>query len=272
MIGILISTMASRVDNLIESHFPTDKAIQYFIVIQGCANAEEKKIRDRVGDKMPNALVFFLDKIGLANNRNHCLELACSKNELDYVYIADDDIKINISEVKLLVKKMVNDGVDLGAGRVSSSTGWFKNYIGNEYDIKLVQAAKISSVEMILKVDFIKDNNIRFDSLFGLGSHFPSGEEFIFVSDVLKTKGKARYYPITLCEHPPISSGKDFFTNHKKIEAKGAMLYRVFGFYSYIYMFVFALKKYKLYRSEINFFKFLYFMIKGASVYKSFSK
>ncbi|MFV8979549.1 hypothetical protein [Serratia fonticola] len=272
MIGILISTMASRVDNLTERHFPCDEGIQYFIVIQGCADAEEKKVRERVGDKMPNAMVFFLDKTGLANNRNYCLELACANNELDYVYIADDDITINISEVKLLAKRMANDGVDLGAGRVSSSTGWFKNYNTNEYEIKLIQAAKVSSVEMILKVDFIKDNNIRFDSLFGLGSHFPSGEEFIFVSDVLKNKGKARFYPITLCEHPPVSSGKDFFTNHKKIEAKGAMLYRIFGLYSYIYMIVFALKKYKLYRSEITFLNFIYFMIKGSSVYKTFSK
>ncbi|MFV9067132.1 hypothetical protein ABQ366_17805 [Serratia fonticola] len=269
MIGVLISTMANRVDNLSESHFPTDAGIQYFIIIQGCAAGEEKVIRDRVSEKMSSALVFFLDKKGLANNRNHCLEIACSYNELEYVYIADDDIKVNISEVKSLAERMRVDCVDLGAGRVSTPAGWFKNYTVNEYDINIIQAAKISSVEIIIKIDFIKNNNIRFDSLFGLGSYYPSGEEFIFVSDVLRAKGKARFYPITLCEHPPVSSGKDFFTNNEKIEAKGAMLYRVFGVYGYMYMFVFALKKYSKYRREISFLKFNYFLIKGSLKYKS---
>lgn len=114
----------------------------------------------------------------------------------------------------------------------------------------------MSRLSWILSLFFSK--NILFDSRFGLGSIYPSGEEFIFLNDLISAGAKVDFSPIILCKHPPLSSGDDFYSSQYKIMAKGAMLKRVFPSYMcYPMIIMFAIKKYRAYRDSVSFFKIL---------------
>ena len=126
---------------------------------------------------------------------------------------------------------------------------------------------KVSSIEIAFRRDRIIQNKLYFDLRFGLGSDFPTGEEVIFLSDALKMNLKIKYIPKVIVIHPAQSSGGAYTNNPKLIQAKGAMFYRIFGFWGYFISILFAVKKFN--SSNYSLLNFFMLMIKGIRSFKN---
>ena len=262
MIAISISTTTNRLFNIKKEQFPQQEGIIYFISIQGL-DIDKNKVGLFIKNNLPYFRVLYTESKGLSNNRNNSLKELYKINTVEYIYIADDDIYVNIKGIFQLVEKMKLNDISLGCGKISCDIGEFKKYPLKEGYFNIFNMAKISSVEMLLNKSFLASNKIFFDTKFGLGGIFDSGEEYIFCSDILKLKGTIKYYPIVLCQHPPISSGKNFYLTPEKIAAKGAMFYRIFGNMGLLFSLAFRLKKHRIYKKKLGFFQFYRYMVSG---------
>jgi len=272
MIYICISTVYSRLQDLDLKTWPKSEKIKYIVSCQGEVVEKlityERKLQSIFG---PDVIIVFLTGFGLSRNRNATLNkaLQLSKTSGDYIYICDDDLEVNIEGILKATDYCLENEIDLLAGNVLTDSGYFKKYSQKEYRLNILNSAKVSSVEMLVSVQFLKEKNLKFDEDFGLGSRYPSGEEYIFCTDLIKCKGKAIYVPITLCYHPPVSSGADFFSSNEKIQCKGAMLSRIFGLtIGSILASIFAISKLCKYKHIISLFHFWRQILIGVFKYR----
>lgn len=207
--------------------------------------------------------MFIFKEKGLSRSRNSAIELCDS----EIVLISDDDVQF-IENIEEIVAKafMENPDADIITFQVLTPDGkLFKNYSHHKYWHNIRTLMKVSSIEIAFKAKKIKNLGIKFDENFGLGSIFQTGEEFIFLTDALKKGLKILYLPIPIVIHPKESSGGRF-NDENLIKAKGAMFYRVFGFWSYLISLLFAIKKHKL--SDKSIFEFYKIMLNGIKEYK----
>ena len=261
MLIIAISTLFGRIDKIKKKQFPISDKVKYVVSCQG----EKEYINEYYQDKLANLFGHDViwgeeSKSGLSNNRNNALRLAAEHfPQLNsYIYICDDDVTPDLSGLLLAIEKIKSDGLTCLTGIIKTDNGYFKNYYNYPYQHTKLSTAKVCSVEILVSLKFIIYNNIYFDPKFGLGSKHPSGEEFIFLTDIISKGGIVYFFPISLCTHPPLSSGDDFYSNDNKIMAKGAMLKRVFPFpVYYIMIILFSIKKHKEYKHRISFLNFL---------------
>ncbi|EIQ1941160.1 glycosyltransferase, partial [Escherichia coli] len=111
---------------------------------------------------------------GLSKSRNMAIENA----KYDYLWLMDDDMEIDDAAWDYLTK-FISDYKNSPLLVVSHSLA--KKYNNEKERIKRlnpITAAGICSVDMILKISAL--DGIRFNSDFGLGAKYPSGEEYIF--------------------------------------------------------------------------------------------
>ena len=102
----------------------------------------------------------------------------------------------------------------------------------------------INSVVIAFKRESIIKNNLSFDPLFGLGSIFPTGDEYVFLMECLdKGLNIISNSAIILC-HNSDSSGK-MAHRDQNIFARAAIFYKFYGYVSYVKLIhhIFLLKK-----------------------------
>jgi GT2 family glycosyltransferase len=209
--------------------------------------------------------LFSYKERGLSKSRNRAIELCDS----DIALISDDDV-VYLEKVKETILKAFKENPDadiITFQFLKDQNRLYKtNYQKETFWHDIYSLARVSSVEIAFKVDKIKNLNICYDEHFGLGSTFPTGEEYIFLSDALKKGLKILYLPVPILIHEEISSGGQFLNNNFLIESKGALFFRIFGSKAYFISLVFAFRKYKL--SNIGFIKFYKLMLDGIMQYK----
>lgn len=209
--------------------------------------------------------LFSYNEKGLSKSRNRALE----NSTADICLISDDDVvyKKNIEDI-ILNAFAENPDADIITFQVETPEGEpYKNYKDRPFSHSLRTLMTVSSVEIAIRRNRIIKTGLFFDERFGLGPEYPTGEEFIFLSDALRKGLKILYVPIPIVVHPQESSGGAFVNNPKLIEAKGAMFYRVFGSKSYLISVLFALKKYKM--ARVSFIHFFKLMLTGIKRYKN---
>ncbi|MFK3977009.1 glycosyltransferase family protein [Shewanella vesiculosa] len=266
MIIISISTTFDRLKNISINQFPTHPCISYVVSCQGDmihpTDNYIKIIEDLFGINTP---INLMNGFGLSRNRNASIFLANKiAKPQDYIYICDDDVTIQVDGLLAAQKIAIKMNMDFIAGTVTTINGPFKKYEIKSKRLFRRDCAKISSVELLISSDFLKISEVDFDENFGLGATYPSGEEFIFCCDLIVSGGMGIFFPITFCEHAPVSSGQDFFTKKIKIKAKGAMLARVYGkSIGSIYAFAFSVKKWNMYKNNLSFFYFTKYILQG---------
>lgn len=204
---------------------------------------------------------------GLSKSRNKAIKEATA----DICLISDDDLsyKKDIEEIILLAFSK-NPNADIITFQVETPDGEkYKNYYNYPYQHNFKTIMKVSSVEVAFKRQSIINNDIFFDELFGLGSAFPTSEEAIFLSDALKKGLTILSLPEVIVTHPKESSGGDY-KNLKLAQAKGAMLYRIFGWKAYVVIFLFAIKHFR--KTPYSISEFLSEMFAGFKYYKKREK
>lgn len=233
-ISIAISTISSRLNNLaLEKH----TNVEYVIVHQKYDESSPdavKNLKDR-----DDVIYIPLDTPGLSASRN----VAILNSTGDYILIMDDDVTFSMYKIFHLIKKMQSEGIDIGTYYHSYQGGGSTMKTAKEIKLNFLTIAKPSSIDICVNRQAIQKNNILFDESFGLGTKHPSGEEMIFLSDCLKSGLSIKRYPLEICEHPPITSGSDFYSTKNKIKAKHAMFNRISHRLGNILFMLFVIKK-----------------------------
>lgn len=274
MIAVLISTLYNRLLEIKPNQFPKNDDVYYVVSCQGVPEHDlsvyENKIKQIFGDK--NHSHVFIQGYGLSRNRNAAINLLM---KLDfkgrYFYISDDDIELCLDGIQEVVEFASASGLDMVAGKIATldMRDHKQNYSSSAVVLNKLSAARVSSVEMVLSRTAVEKCKLRFDEQFGLGAKYPSGEEYIFVTDLLDQGCRAAFYPAYLCKHPPVTSGHDFYSTPEKIMAKGAMFRRVFGFLGAITACtLFTFKKYRVIVRYVSLTSFYYNILKGMFKHK----
>jgi len=198
---------------------------------------------------------------GVTKSKNKALKHANG----EICLLSDDDVifKPNIDK-KILKAFKNNPKADIITFQIETPEGEpFKNYDKEKHwhDIKSVM--KVSMVEIAFRRKVIIDNELGFDESFGLGTNFPTGSEFIFLTDALKKGLNILYIPEVIVVHPKESSGQVW--DAKLIQTRGAMLYRVFGWKAVGWVAIFTLKQHSL--SNFSMITFFYHMLIGIKNY-----
>lgn len=165
-----------------------------------------------------------VDERGLAKSRNRAL-VECSG---DYALVADDDL-VYTSDFQDKIRKGFEQfpDADILTFQIRSPEGKaYKNYSSKAFKHSRTSIYRVSSVEIVLKMEQIRAKGIRFDERFGLGGAYKSGEETIFLNDAMNAGLNLYFVPEDLVIHPIESSGKVLDQNY--FYSKGALVKRLY--------------------------------------------
>ena len=171
--------------------------------------------------------------IGLSNSRNLAIKNAKGKICL----LADDDVIYTSDFIEIIINAFnENRNADVITFQAINDLGKsFKDYP----KVKKHNNRSISTINSFLiafRRKSIQMNNIKFDSRFGLGSTFETGDEYIFLRNALDKNLNVIHCPRFILSHKSLSSGQ-YVGNDKIIFARAAIFYKYYGFLSYIKLF-----------------------------------
>lgn len=262
-LNILISTINDGIKNIEKIFLPEDNAISYIISHQITNNKDYINEVTTLKDRQ-DTIYLSLDVKGLSKNRNNCLK----HMDGDIVYICDDDVILVHEGILKVIEKFKNsDKIDVLRCQVKTFEGQaYKQYKPTEYKIdRLIQLTNFSSIEMTVKSSFIKENKLSFDENFGIGAQYPIGEDFIFITDILKKNGNIVHYPIDIVEHEAFGTGA--VLSDDIIIARGAVFRKVFGKISSVVNIYFAIKNKKKYDAKYTFLGYTKLLFQGSHDY-----
>lgn len=220
MLTILISTMGEGIQSVKPAVEIQNPNIHYLLVHQ---NFEGVEIPSYLLNRS-DIQIFKTHTKGLAASRN----IALQNCQTSYALIADDDVRYIPEGLGQLIDIIQKDKPDFALFKIHTNEGEpeYKDYPKHSYELGELQHW-VSSIEILVNVDKIKEDAILFDERFGLGTSLDRGEEEVFVKDLLAKKWKGVYYPIYLVLHPYMSSGKIERSLAKDYYFKGAFDFRV---------------------------------------------
>ncbi len=186
------------------------------------------------------------DSAGLSKSRNMALSIASSP----YVWIMDDDVQIFPDSYDFLIK-LIDSVICCDLFLLNFTVNAKENkafFIGEQNSLSLKSKSRftvfnVSSINMLIKLDFVRKHNIFFNEKFGLGTDLPSGEEFLFCQDILSNGGQMQQTNIVVSKHPPVTSGMDFYSSDEKLRAKKMIFLHAFGIPGWIFFLLFLIKK-----------------------------
>ena len=255
-IEILLSCMNQQDLSLIfTSHITTDALI-----------INQTTFEQRVEELDENRRIRMISTLerGLSNSRNMGL-----KNCKAHIAVLCDDDIIYTSDYKNIIISAFqrHPDADIIAFQVEGIEHPFKQYPHKERRLNFLTAMKVSSVEIALKIKPVLAAGIKFDSEFGAGAKFNSSEECIFLSDCLRNNLKIWYVPQKIADlHIQDST---WFTGYNEyfFISKGAAFTRMSKILSIPYILQYILRKYPLYKGEMNRLTALKYMLTGRQEY-----
>lgn len=221
-VTIAYSTMGPRLRGL---RVPAPCAgFEYLVLVQSFDGRCPPALRRR-GD----VRVVPLHTLGLSHSRNAALEHACG----DYLVFADDDMVLDLEGMRALAQQLEADP------SLSFVAGWRAEYVkarGHpraEAPLGRFNSGRICAPELMVRVSDVRRAGILFDPQFGVGAQYPLGEEYIFISDMLAAKFKGNAVSCVVGSHPTSSTGQ-IWDDPVLMQARSAMLHRVFGRFDFV--------------------------------------
>ncbi|WP_305453770.1 glycosyltransferase [Bacillus mycoides] len=260
-IEMLVSTMNQVNYNLIQRMNIKNSAVVINQVtnnnLQIPRNLDEEKLKFiNVHDK------------GLSKSRN----MAINNSSGDICMICDDDLFYYDDYInKITTAYEKNAEADVIIFCYDTDGRHKKNFYKEGKRLGYIDLMKVSSVQITFRRKSIIEKNIYFDELFGTGSaHYQCGEENIFLFECLKKGLKIHFEPVSILSIDN-SNKSTWFNgfNEKLFFDKGAVFTALSNRFYHLLIWQFAIRKYKLYRHEINFIKAINSMYKGHKNYLS---
>lgn len=224
MLTIGISTVATSLEKLVLYIQNNIKKIDPRVDFLICSQKESEATTIIVSERIK---VIKTNESGLSRSRNKLLK----ESESKWLWIQDDDIKIDFEELQKLVVALSESSEDLTFIKVKSlenNNEFYKNYTFHNSH-KLTNSLKISSIEIIVRRKFVGHNNIKFDTKLGLGTDMPCGEENKFVLNLFQSNAKVRYLDLAACFHTTELENRDI-DHSGRFSARGYLL-RFYPFY-----------------------------------------
>ncbi|WP_425054018.1 glycosyltransferase [Psychromarinibacter sp. S121] len=223
---VAISTLGARADGIVLP--PPEPSIFYDILVQrpGAASSLEGPNAGpdtRLGAGRDDVRVLPLQGQGVAASRNAALDAA----RTPYLLFGDDDVTLDLAGVRRLWAVLRDDpALAVVTGRRTGPVP--ARYAGQGHPLRLWNAAKTATPEILLRVAPVRAAGVRFDTGFGIGAPHPLGDEYVFLADALKVGLKGWFAPIVIGHHPAESTGADW-SDPVLLRARMAVLRRVFG-------------------------------------------
>lgn len=233
-IEIFYSTVNSKIEKLIDEIQISEinSLFQISIVHQ---ITEEYSLEPLYLSKVKklNIRIINLKGKGLSRSRNEAL----INTRTDYIYLTDDDVNIIPESIFRLVKEMSFNNYNFVTGRIAirGKNKLLKKYPQKNFLYNKFNCRRVSSVEIILDANFINSHRLKYDERFGLGSDYPSCEEYIFLSDMIDSGGIGKSFDDIICFHDEVTSGMNI-DNDVYYITRGAMVKRVFGLRGFFYI------------------------------------
>ena len=225
---VLISTMHRVSLHFVDKMFPFQelKNLNILIVNQTERGKELQSI-------IPNIRVINSYEKGLSKSRN----LALQNAKGDICLIADDDVEY-FPNFEYTVKKAFISFPEASIIRFKISTFSgepYKTYpLVSKRLYKKKEIENTSSIEIAIKRDKIC-NKIHFNTHFGLGSYFPSGEEYLFLKEALKQNKRVFFENEIIVKHSAESSTSNM-GDEAFVKAQAALYYHDYKELSYLHL------------------------------------
>lgn len=173
---------------------------------------------------MPGLRMHSYAERGAARSRNRALELS----DADVLLFGDDDLQYESG---------FEAGVLDAFARHPDADGITFQYLNAESGVPArpyPETGRAHSPWSVLGVGTVeialrpaRFRGLRFDTRFGAGAHYPSGDEPIFLIDAMRAGRRLRFCPLSLSRHPEQSSGRRVWTE-QETRSRGAALRRMF--------------------------------------------
>ncbi len=228
-VTVAVSTLGHRVSSL---SLPAPVAgINYLVLVQNpVSEALMPSMRDDVR-------VEAIETMGLSNSRNAALALA----EGPFVLFSDDDLDLDPKGI-LALRTALEQAPDL-----TWAAGWRQERLPRRgvrsriHRLGWFNSGRICAPELMVRNHDVTRAGVWFDPNFGVGARYPLGEEYAFVTDMLKAGLKGRSFPTVTGSHPHASTGENW-SDPDLLAARQMLLTRVFGLWAPLLRMVYALR------------------------------
>lgn len=254
-IELLVACMNRREPPPVLARFPEGAERPALLVINQCTTIEPPPDLE-----LPGVRMYSMRERGISRSRNRALERARGK----LLAIVDEDIEYLPGALATLRRGFAAHprAAVVTFQFVVRETGEpSKRYAPRAFEHSRLSAASVTSFEITLRRELA--GHLRFDERFGLGAPLTSGEENIWLQDVLRQGLTAGYFPEPLCDHPGLTSGHRGWTE-LEARTKGALLRRMYPAAWPAMLGGFCLLKYPLYREHMSPGRFLATALHGA--------
>ena len=176
---------------------------------------------------------------GVAKSRNAALDRASG----EFLLFGDDDMRFIDSGITEALEyfKAHPDCAIILARAVDEDGKLRRNYVDEVTPLKLTNSARAATYEMLVRVDALREKEIRFDENFGAGATNYLGDEYILIADALRAGLKGVHLPAKIAMHPKESSGTRW-GSEADLAARAKVFSRVFGWSAPIYRAAFLLR------------------------------
>jgi len=165
-----------------------------------------------------------LKRRGLSFARNEALKLV--SKDAKFVTLSDDDCWYPPHTVERVLELGEDFNGCLCFQIFDPKINEYYKHYNDAFDgnVSLRKSLKVSSIEIFISKEII-DTGVRFDERFGLGTNYPSGEENIFLFDIIKKGSTIKYYPEIIVFHlKPVWKNKEYI-----FKGKGALFARLYN-------------------------------------------
>ncbi|GAA4281485.1 glycosyltransferase family A protein [Gaetbulibacter aestuarii] len=231
---VLISTMNRKDLTFLNPIFANNNINDFHILIVNQTRSNTILKSNEKHIRVINSYEF-----GLSKSRNIAIENAIG----DVCLIADDDVQF-VKGFDKIIKKTFLKFPDASIIKFKIDTFGptkFKRYPSSSKRLlSRKDISGISSIEIAFKRRDIVRNKIYFNENFGLGTDFPSGEEYLFLRKALIKKLHMRFENFFIVRH-----SLDFSTNNmgsdKFIRTKAALYFIDYKEFAYLLLVKFIL-------------------------------
>lgn len=165
-----------------------------------------------------------LPSLGLSASRAAAIELA----QGTFLLISDDDITLSLEGILAAVDWLERHETH------SIVLGWRAEHFDSrpraqrEYALGLTNCGRVCAPELLVRLADVRKSGVTFSLDFGVGAKYPIGEDYVFLTDLLKAGLNGRSLPLVMGSHPELSTGARW-QSPEILRARRAVLDRVFG-------------------------------------------
>lgn len=209
-----------------------------------------------------NFNIYSYNEIGLSNSRNRGLE----KVKADIIVLCDDDVVYNDNYEQIIINEFSkNKDADVIIFNIESPNRKIKQNKKNKR-LHFFNILRYSSQRIAFRRKSIEEKNISFNTLFGAGAKYSSGEDALFLVSALKNNLKifASTQNIGVVYHNKSTWFEGY--NEKFFFDKGA-LFTAINYRNRYLLFIQYLIRNKEVLKEYKFLDALKLMIKGSNNY-----